>query len=119
MARGVGASWPAPRAVANANPQNIKECLRAIKINSEAIIGYINQYAAKTNTYIPKIFKNITNWCKFALEIPGNISIDKVNTKLDQILSRTENLHQDISRNHQELKQSPTISSRPGPTITL
>jgi hypothetical protein len=118
MAGGVGASWPAPRAVADANPQNIKECLRAIKINSEAIIGYIDQYATKTNTHIPKTFKNIVNWCEFALEMPGDASIDEVNTKFNRILSRMENMHQDVSKSYQELKQSPTINSRPGPTVT-
>ena len=118
MAGGVGASWPAPRAVADANPQNMKECLRAIKINSEAIIGYIDQYATKTNTHIPKTFKNIVNWCEFALEMPGDASIDEVNTKFNRILSRMENMHQDVSKSYQELKQSPTINSRPGPTVT-
>jgi hypothetical protein len=115
MAGGAGASWPAPMAVADTNPQNIKQCLRTIKLDSKAMIDYINSHAAKTDTHITRMFKNIASWSAAALEMPGDALVDEVNTKVDCLLSRMENLHQDISKNHQEIKQSTT--SRPGPTI--
>jgi hypothetical protein len=115
MVGGAGASWPAPIAVSDTNPQNIKQCLRTIKLDSEAMIDYINSHAAKTDAHITRMFKNIASWSAAALEMPGDASVDEVNTKIDRLLSRMENLHQDVSKNHQEIKHSTT--SRPGPTI--
>lgn len=49
------------------------------------------------------MFKIIVKWREFALEMPGDASVDQVNTKADRILSRMESLHQDVSKNNDQL----------------
>jgi hypothetical protein len=87
MAGSGGHAWPAARTVADAKPQNIKECLRTIKLDSQAILDHMDRHQVKTNGHIPRLFKNIVQWCDVALEMPGDGSVDEVNTKVDRILS--------------------------------
>jgi hypothetical protein len=69
MAGGASDSWPFPRGVTDVKPKNIKECLRAIKLNSEAVLIHMNSNNVKANGNIKKLFDNIVQWCNVGMEI--------------------------------------------------
>jgi hypothetical protein len=57
MARGESNAWPVPRAVSNMRPQNIEDCLRTIKLNSQALLDYMISNNVKANSNFTKFFK--------------------------------------------------------------
>jgi hypothetical protein len=97
MPGGGGNTWPALEGAPGERPQNPKQCLKNMKLNSEWLLTHIKQSRQRMNKKISEALEIVLTYSDYLLGIPLNALLEGINTKFECLLCNIENIQQGIN----------------------
>jgi hypothetical protein len=89
--------WPALEGTPGEWPQNPKQCLKNIKLNSKQLLTHMKQSGQRINKKISEALEIMLTYSDYLLGIPLNALLEGINTKFKCLLHNIENIQQGIN----------------------
>jgi hypothetical protein len=92
MPGGGGNAWPALEGAPREQPQNPKQCLKNMKLNSERLLAHMKQSGQRMNKKISEALEIVLTYSDYLLGIPLNALLEGINTKFECLLCDVDNI---------------------------
>jgi hypothetical protein len=101
-------AWPALEGTPREQPQNPKQCLKNMKLNSERLLTHMKQSGQRINKKISEALEIVLTYSDYLLGIPLNALLEGINTKFEHLLYNIENIQQGINTQKTEIQTLAT-----------
>jgi hypothetical protein len=108
MPGGGGNAWPALEGAPGERPQNPKQCLKNMKLNSERLLTHMKQSGQGMNKKISEALEIVLTYSDYLLGIPLDASLEGINTKFERLLRDVENIQQGVNAQKTEIQTLAT-----------